>query len=383
MFFPRRKTAPTGAKNPVSRWILPAIFLFTSTLPASALTIVPIFDGTITNDPAAATIENTINQAIQVYQASFSDPITVSIKFAESSSGLGASSYLYVSPSYSSYLTKLTSQMTTVYDSNAVAHLPPGPNNPVNGSQSVNLHLPLARALGFVGGPESGQVDGTVYLNTSRMNLDRTSIDPAKFDLLAAASHEIDEVLGMASALNGLSNGDPSPTGNVWPMDLFRYTQTRNGTRSFDTALSTQAYFSLDGTNLLARFNQTAGLDFGDWYGWTSGVIPQVQDSELLQGVTPDLGIEKIALDVIGFTLVPSSLAPVITNQTQSNGTNQVTWTSVPALVYQLQSTTNLTFNNSWTPVNSAITATNTTTSVSDSTGMMPQRFYRVALLPP
>ena len=53
------------------------------------LTIVPTFDSTITNDPNAATIEATINGAIQVYAQTFSDPITVTIDFKESKSGLG------------------------------------------------------------------------------------------------------------------------------------------------------------------------------------------------------------------------------------------------------------------------------------------------------
>ena len=352
-------------------------------LPASSLTIIPTFDSSITNDPQAATIENTINLAIQVYEASFSDPITVPIEFSEMSSGLGASSVTWYYIPYSSYLAALTSHATTAYDTNALAHLPNGPGNPVNGDQTMNIQTPTARALGFIGAQSPGQVDGTVYLNTSMMNLDRTSIDPRKFDLMAVASHEMDEVLGLYSALNGLANGAPSPTGHIWPMDLFRYAQSQDGTRSFDTALATQSYFSLDGTNLLARFNQKAGLDFGDWYGWVAGVIPQVQDSATDAGTTPDLGIEKIALDVIGFTLVPSSLAPVFSTETSSNGTFNLTWSSVPALSYQLQSNTNLASTTAWTNVGGPIIATNITTSASDSIGPTSQKFYRAILLPP
>ena len=49
-------------------------------VPASAgLTIIPIFDATITSDPNAAQIEATINTAIADFQSKFADPITVTI----------------------------------------------------------------------------------------------------------------------------------------------------------------------------------------------------------------------------------------------------------------------------------------------------------------
>ncbi len=47
----------------------------------SALVINPTFDSSITTNPNAAAIEAMINQAVAIYQARFSDPITVSILF--------------------------------------------------------------------------------------------------------------------------------------------------------------------------------------------------------------------------------------------------------------------------------------------------------------
>jgi hypothetical protein len=65
------------------------LVIFLAALSVHALTIIPTFDATITNDVNASTIENTINSAIQLYQARFSNPITVSIQFKEiSTSGL-------------------------------------------------------------------------------------------------------------------------------------------------------------------------------------------------------------------------------------------------------------------------------------------------------
>jgi hypothetical protein len=136
------------------------------------------------------------------------------------------------------------------------------------------------------------------------MNLSRMGPqDPAKYDLMAVVSHEIDEALGFGSALNGHNNGDPAPTGPVFPEDLYRYHQ--NGTRTFDTNINTQAFFSIDGgATDLARFNQTVGGDFSDWFS-TGSHTPQVQDAFGTPGAQPNLGVELTGLDVIGYDAAP------------------------------------------------------------------------------
>jgi hypothetical protein len=264
------------------------------------------FDATITSDPNAATIQNTINQAIGVYVATFSDPITVSLKFQEMNSGLGQSSTFVGDVLYTQYRTQLAADATTSNDATALAHLPVGPNNPVNGSSLVTVTTANLRAIGFIANPPSGQPDSTISLNTSIMNLTRSSIDPNKYDLMAVVMHEIDEALGFGSSLNGLANGAPSPTGGVFPEDLFRYDQ--NGARSFDTNINTQAFFSIDGgTTRLVQFNQTAGGDFSDWFS-TGPHTPRVQDAFATPGATPNLGVELTGLDVIGYD--PVSTVP-------------------------------------------------------------------------
>src|SRR5262249_22081459 len=55
---------------------------------ALGLKINPTFDSSITSDPNAATIMNTINAAIAVYEANFRDQITVNITFKEKTTGL-------------------------------------------------------------------------------------------------------------------------------------------------------------------------------------------------------------------------------------------------------------------------------------------------------
>ncbi len=290
---------------------------FTTGVPPSGLTIIPTFDSTITGDPQAATIESTINAAIAVYQSSFSDPITVHITFHEMTSGLGLSTGVYYQTvSYSSYRAALVAHATTPDDTTALAHLPSGANNPVNGNANINLKNPLARALGYTANPPAGQPDGTVNLNTSIMNLSQALTDPSKYSLFGTVSHEMDEVLAFSSALNGLTNGAAAPTGAVFPEDLFRYDQT--GVRSFTTDSNAASYFSLDGTTDLARFNQYQGGDYQDWYSYYGGQIPEVQDAFSPPDTTPALGVELRVLDAIGFTRVIPQV--VITASAGSGG---------------------------------------------------------------
>ena len=135
------------------------------------LQIVPTFDNSIISDPQAATIQSTINAAIAVYQNNFSDPIIVTITFQETGGGLGQSSTYYSTYSYSDYRAALLSHATTADDAAAAASLPNSASNPVNGNQDLHISLPLARALGFSADTPPGDTDGTIYLNTSLMNL--------------------------------------------------------------------------------------------------------------------------------------------------------------------------------------------------------------------
>ena len=333
------------------------------------LVINATFDSSITGDPNAAVIEGTINSVIALYEASFSDPITVEITFQEMTSGLGSSSTAYGNGvPYSTYYTMLAAAATTAADAAALALLPAGSNNPANGSTTMEMTLPNGRALGFSGPLWDiipGFPDGTVSLNTSIMNLTRASTDPSKFDLFAITAHEIDEVLGLSSALDGLTDGMPPPTGDVDGMDLFRYDES--GNRSFNTSMSSLAYFSLDGKTWMVRFNQGPTGDFHDWYP-SVDAGPHVQDAFGTPGATPNPTVELIALDVIGYHL----LAPAIAIAHAGNGRETVSWSpGTPG--YVLQESTNLqsgTWLNSASGTNNPVTITNTSTV----------KFFRVIL---
>lgn len=265
-----------------------------------ALTINPTFDSSIENDPEAAAIKATIKTAIAWYGDRFLDPITVSIRFVKDLNiSLGQSNKQLYSISYSDYRAALASHATSQDDATAVAGLPIGSNNPVNSNKNVYLTGPLARALGFAA--KYSTPDGTIRLNTSKMNLSDAQADPNKFPLFAVVSHEIDEVLGSGSALNNLKNGDAAPTGPILPEDLFRYDQ--NGMRNFTTDSKATSFFSLDGKTNLARFNQKASGDFSDWFS-PGGQTPLVQDAFGTPGSDPVLDVELRMLDVLGYNCV-------------------------------------------------------------------------------
>jgi hypothetical protein len=271
-----------------------------------SLVINPTFDSSITSDPNAAKIEGTIKMAIQTFENTISNSVTVGITFKEMSSGLGQSNWFYHTVTYSAYLAALKAHATSAADNSAIASLPAGPNNPVNGDSTIRVQQANAVALGL----EQVSPTGTISLNTSICNLDRLSINPNKYDLLATVAHEIDEVLGFASALNGSTNGGPTPTGGVWGDDLYRY--GGSGVRSFNTSISTQAFYSINGgTTDLAQFNQSQNGDFSDWFS-TAAHTPRVQDAFATPGAAPNLGVELTRLDVLGYTL-KALTAPVVT----------------------------------------------------------------------
>jgi hypothetical protein len=351
---------------------------FTTEPIPSGLTIVPSFDSSITSDANAATIEATINAAIAVYRQNFSDPVTAYVVFKEMNSGLGQSAWGYVTESYSDYRAALVSHATTSDDAAAIGGLPLASANPVNGNSSVNLHYPLARALGFGGaGSSSSDPDGTVYLNTSIMNLSSFQTDPSKYSMFSTVCHELDEVLAFASALNGLTNGEAAPTGPVYPQDLFRYDQ--NGNRSFTTSLSAESFFSFDGTNDLAEFNQYEGGDFGDWYSYDVEPFPQVQDAFLYPGVNPVPDVELRILDAIGFTrvIVVSPVAPQISGESVSGGKSSFTLTGTAGTAYVVQGSTNLI---NWVSLSTNTIPAGGTMLITNAISALPTRFYRAEL---
>ena len=272
----------------------------------SGLNITPTFDSSI--DAASQT---TINNAIAFYESTITTNITVHIFFFNMNSGLGESLSVIYSVPYATYCSALTSSATSADDATALAHTPCGANNPVTNSSNIGVKPPNGLALGL------GTPEVPVSLNATPcqsftgacigLNL---SVANSNNILLATVEHEIDEVLGLGSALQGTTTpGDP------WTEDLFRWASA--STRSFAANASktnpcggTPPFFSIDGgTTDLDDFNDcNNGGDYGDWITHTP---PQVQDAFITLGGTPPSLIvtspEVRALDVIGYTLIAAS----------------------------------------------------------------------------
>jgi CSLREA domain-containing protein len=284
---------------------------------ATALVITPTFDSSITGDPNAAVIEATINAAIQAYESTYSNPITVRIDFKEMSGGLGASTTGVVyDATYASFRSRLAAnQMSSgqADQATALAHLPVQTNNPVTGNPDLAVTPADGRALGLntPGLLDSngnvntgGNFDGIIWVNPS-ITFPPQPNNGSTYSLMAVSEHEIDEVLGSPSALPSPPNFGRGAT--PLAVDLYRY--NGSGARSFTTATTT-AFFSIDGTtNLVQYHNTNDGADYGDWQN--QGGNPRVQDAFGTPGATPSLGVELTLLDVIGYDrFSPGAAAP-------------------------------------------------------------------------
>jgi hypothetical protein len=339
---------------------------------ARALTIVPIWDNTIVTNAQAAAITNGIMSAIQTLESSLNDNLTVRILFMDTNVDLGENDTWYTDIPYSQYLSALQASATSVNDSNALSKLPNSSADPVAGNSNINLQLPLLRLLGFYSGYGPDGNDSTIYLNIPLMNLTRPPTNPNKYDLISVVTHEMDEALGFVSCL-----AIDYPGGPIGPMDLFRYATNTTGLTRTWTPSGDNAYFSIDGTNLWARFNQEAGGDYHDWWSYTNlwappgtTPYPQVQDAYATPDSAPNLGSNELAgLDIIGYTL--AAPVPRLSIATSSKNHFTLSWPAASS-GYVLEQNSNV-LSGTW--VESATGSTNPAVIAITNT----KEFFRLA----
>ncbi len=267
---------------------------------AGALTIVPVFDSSITNLPNAAQYQSGINTAISEIDNRFADPITIHIAFTADPSPsvlAGSSANLVGFLDYAGLTSALVADAKTANDATAISHFGA---DPTHGGQFY-LTVANAAALGF-GNFESSTADGlsgTVSFGSSQSySFDPNNrAVPGKFDFIGAAEHEITEVMGRINELGADFGGGSA----YLPYDIFRY--TGNGTTSVAPG-DTSVYFSLDGGETLLKFyNGPGGGDLGDW---ASGFGPDAFNAFAGPGDSlPLTAVGLQVLDAIGYDLVP------------------------------------------------------------------------------
>ena len=274
--------------------------------PAYALTFNVTYDSSTATAPAG--FFTAFQDAINFYQSTYSDPITINIQ-----AGWGKINGANLAPgnlgqsstfqqgfyNYTQIRTALINDAKSSADATAIAHLPV--TDPYGGTSFVMANAE-AKALGLLAGNAAG-IDGYVGFNSSATY----TFDPnnravaGAYDFIGLAAHEITEVMGRYGlGQNGASSGRYSP------IDVFRYSSP--GT--LDLVPANGAYFSIDGGNtVINTYNGTGGGDLSDWAGAT--VDPYNHAIPLGQALPESLG-DITLMDAIGYDLVPEPSSAIL-----------------------------------------------------------------------
>ncbi len=266
--------------------------------PAAALTIVPIFDSSVTQQAAAGSIEAAFKAVAADYDRSFSNQATVYVDVgwgevggtALPSNAVGASeANLYGYYSFSTIRSALAkAAASNAADQTlveALAHLP------ATGASNFVVTSADAKALGLIAATGTA-VDGYIGFagRTTGYGFTPATVAANQYDFQSVAAHELSEVLGRIS---GVDEG-------AWrtPLDLYRYSAP--GVLSFSYGAKT--YFSVDGgkTALLA-FNSASTGDRGDWA--TTSTTNDAFDAFISHGQHKSISAVDLAvLDVLGWS---------------------------------------------------------------------------------
>jgi hypothetical protein len=286
----------------------------------------------VTYDPNVPTAAQTaFNSLVSTYEGIFTTNITVNIDVTFGNTGLGESLTEQQNFSYgtwrSAVIANATANPGNTYAAAAAASLPA--SDPI-GSGHVVLNTANARALGL---SANTPVDSTLTFSNTPGTFEYNGVAVSGlYDFLDTAAHELDEALGIGSALTGLLDYDPIPSDYYEAQDYFRYSGA--GARAITTDPSAVVYFSPDGGNtFVAEFNQAysaqgaTDLDRNDWIYGNFGCPasnPHVQDALACdaQPVAIGSGPEITVLYTLGYD---SSVAQTITFNALPNVTFGVT----------------------------------------------------------
>ena len=286
--------------------------------PASALTIKPVFDSSITSRSNAGQIETAFRSVASIFDHALSSSATINIQVSWGRVGgsalpsgvIGASrDNLYSGLNFSQIRRYLTSSATrNPLDTSFAADVKTLPTTAPPGLNSYALPSAQAKALGLIAGNQTSY-DGYIGFNSAASyDYSVTTAIRGAYDFYAVAAHEIDEVLGRVT---GLDDSTPSFRS---VLDLYRYAAP--GKMSF--AYTSAAYLWLNkGSTNLGAFNV---LGAGDRSDWKSG-LKDAQLAYLPTGITAPFGSSdwKI-LDALGWTQAKSVYLNGTTTTTAPGG---------------------------------------------------------------
>ena len=264
--------------------------------PARALVFNVTYDSSVVSAPAA--FQTAFQDAINLYQTTYTDPITINIDV-----GWGEVDGNPLNPgnlgqsrtnqpgnfTYSQVRNALISDAKSAADFQAISTL--GVTDPTGG-RAFRMSDAEAKALGLRAANATG-IDGWVgFSNTASYTFDPNNRAVAgEYDFIGVAEHEITEVMGRY----GMTQNGCGTTLCDSPIDLFRYTSRGN----FDLNPENGSYFSIDSGNTnINTFNGTGGGDLSDWLGLT----PDAFNHSLSLGQEePFTAGDEILMDVIGY----------------------------------------------------------------------------------
>ncbi len=210
--------------------------------------------------------------------------------------------------------------------------------------------------------------DSSVYTN----NFVDYSYDQFGADYSPNGTNAYFAALGQVGDLAYLSQPLPTQPGQAYLLSLYLENNSGATPNQFQVLWNTNS----STPNIIYNF-----VDQGA-FGWTELPFLVTASSNVTTlefGFRNDMDFD--GLDNVSVMPVPalSFQAPTVTA-----GVLQLVWPTLPGLQYEVQYTTDLAQPN-WTilPGAGPTTATASTLTASDTLGSDPQRFYRVALLPP
>lgn len=298
------------------------------------------------------------------YSSFFSNPVTLkyTLDYGSTPSGvLAFADSSFAATPYTMVKGALTSHATTSHDFSSLGGLPMGPSIPMFRNDTADLTFPEKepffdptpgsvnnmamdmchsnlKALGLMpggGGPPGS--DATLKVSSAApFDFDHTDgIDSGKFDFHGVMLHEIGHAMGFLSGTDTVSEHLASPPAVVdsipmlTALDLFRYSplSLTMGARDISLPLpgvvgdAALRFLSIDGGATMLESFSTGSHPFGFGDGaqgghWKSDGTFGLMDPTLAMGVnlTSDwdaliaagIPADLIALDVIGWTLVPA-----------------------------------------------------------------------------